>query len=51
MPVVETAVAAAGYPVAAAALEGARVGAAAAQKKQNAEKNKKKPSVPNHGKP
>ncbi len=51
LPAIEAAMAASGFPVAAAAVEGARVGAQVAHNKQLEKKNKKKPSIPNHGKP
>jgi len=50
LPAIETALAASGHPVAAAALEGARTGAAAVRKNKAADK-KKKAAVQNFGKP
>jgi hypothetical protein len=52
LPAVEAALAASGHPVAAAAMEGARVSAQVAQAKQaEKEKKAKKPAVQNFGKP
>ena len=50
LPAIETALVATGNPVAAAALEGARQGAAVAKRRQSAPV-KKKPAIQNFGKP